>query len=96
MISVKIRYEVLHITHGVIKWRATEDFGELFDKTYSLKNMSASDITEIQNLSIKSKILLSAIAGALIQHLLDRDIDAEDIFSKGTFCIERGTVYEES
>lgn len=76
----------------MLKWRALEDFEELVNKTYSLNSMSASDIMEIQDLSTKSKILLSAVAGAIIQHLLDRGIEAEDIFSKGTFCIEKGVI----
>ena len=39
-----------------------------------INNTSAEKIENLSNLSIRAKILLSAVAGAAIQYLLDNDI----------------------
>ena len=56
---------------GSFAWSATEDFSELFDREYKLVEMEAKDIEQMSDLSIRSKILLSAVAGATWQYLLD-------------------------
>lgn len=58
-----------------IEWAADEDFTELvkFDPI-TINDTSAEKIEGLEGLSIRSKILLSAVAGAAIQYLLDNDI----------------------
>ena len=74
-------------TSGQITWAASEYFGELAGQTYPLGQMEATQIAPLPNLSLTAKLLLSAVAGAIIQHLLDQDIPAEEIFSTGQFTI---------
>lgn len=81
-----IEYQVTGI-HGEITWAANECFRELSGKTYQLGKMEASDIIKIPELSNTAKILLSAVAGAIIQHLLDQGVSAQEIFEHGTFLI---------
>ena len=50
--------------------------------------MEASQIEKLENLSITARILLSAVAGALIQHLIDKGVDSEVIFSSGNFTVK--------
>lgn len=81
-----IHYQVgTHI--GEITWAASEYFGELAGKTYSLGQMEATQIVPLPDLSLTAKLLLSAVAGALIQHLLDQGVTATEIFQTGTFTI---------
>lgn len=72
---------------GEIVWAASEYFGELAGQTYNLGEMEAVKIDQMPNLSPVAKLLLSAVAGAIIQHLLDQNILADQIFSSGTFQI---------
>lgn len=72
---------------GEITWAASEQFSELTGRTYDLGKMEAVQIDKIPDLSPIAKLLLSAVAGAIIQHLLDQEISAECIFSTGTFRI---------
>lgn len=72
---------------GEIVWAASEYFGELANQTYSLGEMEAVKIDQMPTLSPVAKLLLSAVAGAIIQHLLDQNVPAEQIFSSGTFQI---------
>ncbi len=81
-----IKYQVGTHT-GEITWAASEYFGELAGKTYSLGQMEATQIAPLADLSLTAKLLLSAVAGALIQHLLDQGIPATEIFQTGTFTI---------
>ena len=81
-----IKYQV-GAQKGMITWAASEYFGELTGKTYALGEMEATQIEPIADLSITAKLLLSAVAGAIIQHLLDQGIPAAEIFEKGTFTI---------
>ncbi len=74
--------------HGEIAWAASEYFGELTNQTYKLGEMEATDIAPLPNLSLTAKLLLSAVAGAIIQHLLDQGISAQEIFTNGTFTIK--------
>lgn len=58
-----------------IPWDATEDFNELIKfPTITINDTTAERIESLDGLSIRSKILLSAAAGAAIQYLLDKDI----------------------
>ena len=79
-----ITYQVCNIT-GQITWAASEHFDELINTTYSLGKMEATEIAKLNHLSETAKILLSAIAGAIIQHLLDQEITAPEIFANGIF-----------
>jgi hypothetical protein len=58
-----------------IKWAADEDFTELVKlDPISINDSDAEKIEALEGLSLRSKILLSAVAGAAIQYLLDNDI----------------------
>lgn len=58
-----------------IEWAVDEDFSELIKYgPISISETTAEKIEGINGLSIRSKILLSAVAGAAIQYLLDNDI----------------------
>lgn len=83
----KISYQVDEIK-GEISWEASEFFGELAGNEYRLDKMTAAEIVKIPNLSETAKILLSAVAGAIIQHLLDKDINAGQVFESGKFIVE--------
>ena len=72
---------------GEITWAASEYFGELVGRTYRLGEMEAVKIDQMSDLSSVAKLLLSAAAGAIIQHLLDQNIPADQIFTSGTFQI---------
>lgn len=72
---------------GEIYWAASEYFGELAGKEFELGRMEAAEIEKIEDLSITGKILLSAVAGAIIQHLLDAGIEASEIFETGKFWV---------
>lgn len=84
---IKIEFTIPDILDkGDITWEADEDFRELIGITCSIGKTNAADIENIPGLSMRSKILLSAIAGAVIQRLLDEDYIPSDIMS-GTFHI---------
>ena len=72
---------------GTIVWAANEHFGELIGKTYSLGKMEATQIELLTDLSFTVKLLLSAVAGAIIQHLLDQGVSAAEVFARGTFTV---------
>ena len=74
-----------------ITWAASEYFGELSNKTYTLGQMEATQIAPLANLSLTAKLLLSTVAGDIIQHLLDQGFSATDIFKTGTFFIKQNT-----
>ena len=71
-----------------IEWAISEHFDELKGKKYELNQMAADQIETIDNLSITAKILLSAVAGAVIQHLLDNNCQINSIFKNGYFIIK--------
>ncbi len=59
-----------------LEWDAKEDFGELIKfGPIKMSDTTADAIEKIEGLSIRSKILLSAAAGAAWQYL--KDIDSE-------------------
>lgn len=82
-----ISYQVNQTT-GEITWAASEYFGELAGKSYSLGQMEATEIAKLDDLSLTAKLLLSAVAGAIIQHLLDQGVPAPEIFQNGTFTVK--------
>lgn len=84
---VAIEYSVGDKTDSII-WAANEHFGELTDKTYNLGQMEAVEIAKNTDLSITAKILLSAVAGAIIQQLIDQGVPTEEIFGQGKFTIK--------
>lgn len=71
-----------------IEWALSEHFGELKGKKFMLNKMAAEQIEMINNLSDTAKILLSAVAGAVIQHLIDNNCLIENIFKSGYFIIK--------
>ncbi len=73
---------------GTIYWVAAEQFSELAGKKFILGEMEATQIEKRKDLTITAKILLSAVAGAIIQRLIDTNIPVEVIFNRGTFIIE--------
>ncbi len=72
---------------GKIYWAASESFKELTGKEFRLGELEAIMIHERNDLSDTAKILLSAVAGAAIQHLMDKDIPAAYIFKNGSIKV---------
>ena len=71
-----------------IEWALSEYFGELKGKKFMLNKMAAEQIEMINNLSDTAKILLSAVAGAVIQHLIDNNCPIDNIFENGYFIVK--------
>ena len=71
-----------------IGWAISEHFGELKGKKFMLNQMAADQIVTINNLSETAKILLSAVAGTVIQHLIDNNCQIDSIFKNGYFIIK--------
>ncbi len=71
-----------------IEWALSEYFGELKGMKFMLNKMAADQIVMINNLSETAKILLSAVAGAVIQHLIDNNCKVDSIFENGYFIIK--------
>ena len=71
-----------------IEWALSEYFDELKGMKFNLNEVSADQIVLINNLSDTAKILLSAVAGAVIQHLIDINVDINSIFSTGYFIVK--------
>lgn len=71
-----------------IEWALSEYFGELKGKKFMLNKMAAEQIEIINNLSETAKILLSAVAGAVIQHLIDNNCQIDNIFETGYFIVK--------
>lgn len=72
-----------------IEWNLSEYFGELKGKKFLINKMAAEQIEMIENLSNTAKILLSAVAGAVIQYLIDNNCQTDKIFEKGYFIIRK-------
>lgn len=62
-----------NVSIGYINWEADEDFSEIKGLVFYLSEMTAADIELIEDirLSIRSKILLSGVAGAVWQWVID-------------------------
>lgn len=71
-----------------IELALSEYFGELKGKKFMVNEMAADQIVLINDLSDTAKILLSAVAGAVIQHLIDDNCQIDDIFEKGYFIVK--------
>lgn len=75
-----------------IEWALSEYFGELKGKKYKLNEMAADQIEKLDNLSNTAKLLLSAVAGAVIQHLIDNNCQINEIFEMGYFIIKNNNI----
>ena len=71
-----------------IEWALSEYFDELKGMKFNLNEVAADQIIVLDNLSETAKILLSAVAGAVIQHLIDNNCDVDSIFKKGYFIVK--------
>ena len=71
-----------------IEWALSEFFGELKGMKFMLNEVAADQIVSINNLSETAKILLSAVAGAVIQYLMDNNISMDSIFNNGYFIVK--------
>ena len=56
---------------GAFVWEAAEDFSEIKDRRFELPKMTAVEIESMTDLSVRSKILLSGVAGAVWQCVCD-------------------------
>ena len=54
---------------------------------FNMNEVAADQIVTINNLSEVAKILLSAVAGAVIQHLIDINLPIDKIFN-GYFIVK--------
>lgn len=72
-----------------IEWALSEYFDELKGMKFMLNKVAADQIVMINNLSETAKILLSAVAGAVIQHLIDNKCPIGSIFKNGYFVIKK-------
>ena len=70
-----------------IEWALSEYFDEIKGTKFMLNKVAADQIVMIDNLSETAKILLSAVAGAVIQHLIDNNCKIDSIFNNGYFII---------
>jgi hypothetical protein len=71
-----------------IEWALSEYFDELKGMKFMLNEVAANQIIKLDNLSETAKILLSAVAGAVIQHLIDNACPIDNIFNKGYFIVK--------
>ena len=71
-----------------IEWAISEHFDELKGRKFNLNEVAADQIIKIDNLSEVAKILLSAVAGAVIQHLIDINSPIDSIFTNGYFIVK--------
>ena len=60
-----------------IEWNISEHFDELKERKFMLNEMAET-----------AKLLLSAVAGAVIQYLIDIKINIDSIFENGYFTIK--------
>ena len=71
-----------------IEWALSEYFDELKGMKCMLNEVAANQIATIDYLSETAKILLSAVAGAAIQYLMDNNCPIDSIFKNGYFIIK--------
>ena len=72
-----------------IEWALSEYFDELKGMSFNLNEVAADQIVMINYLSETAKILLSAVAGAVIQYLIDNNCNIDSIFKNGYFAIQK-------
>ncbi len=70
-----------------IAWALSEYFIELKGKKFMCNEVAADQIAKLNDLSEIGKILLSAVAGAVIQHLIDKECPIDNIFKSGYFIV---------
>lgn len=56
-------------------WSSKENFSNLVNKQFNLFKMTAADIIEIEGFSDYDKIILSAVAGAAFQYIIDNNME---------------------
>ena len=71
-----------------IEWALSEHFIELKEKKFMCNEVAADQIIKLNDLSEIEKVLLSAVAGAVIQHLIDKGCPVDSIFKSGYFIIK--------
>lgn len=71
-----------------IEWALSEHFDKLKSMKFKFNEVAANQIIKINKLSEIEKILLSGVAGAVIQHLIDKDCPIDKIFKSGYFIIK--------
>lgn len=71
---VKKNLSGINIRLGSFDWALEEDFSELIGE-WKLTDTKAIDIEKMDQLSLRSKILLSAMAGASWQYVIDNGCD---------------------
>lgn len=71
-----------------IEWALSEYFDELKGMKFMLNEVAANQIVTMDYLSETAKILLSAVAGATIQYLMDNNCPIDSIFENGYFIIK--------
>ena len=71
-----------------VEWALSEFSDELKGMKFMCSEVAADQIVKINNLSETAKILLSAVAGAVIQHLIDEECPIDSIFKEGYFIIK--------
>lgn len=71
-----------------IEWALSEYFDELKGMKFMLNEVAADQIVKLNDLSETAKILLSAVAGAVIQYLMDNNCPIDSIFNNGYFIIK--------
>ena len=71
-----------------IEWALSEFFDELREMKFMCSEVAADQIIKLNNLSETAKVLLSAVAGAVIQHLIDEKCPIDSIFQNGYFIIK--------
>ena len=71
-----------------IEWALSEYFDELKGMKFNLNEVAADQIIKMKDLSETAKILLSAVAGAVIQYLIDNNCSIDSIFKNGYFIVK--------
>ena len=71
-----------------IEWALSEHFNELKGMKFMMNEVAADQIVTRNDLSEIAKILLSAVAGAAIQYLIDINCNIESILKTGYFIVK--------
>lgn len=65
-------------TSDTIEWMVGEDFTELHERFHIFDMKAETIIQKYPDISEYSRILLSAVAGAVIQHIIDAGLKIEE------------------
>ncbi|MCM1220364.1 MAG: hypothetical protein NC548_38360 [Lachnospiraceae bacterium] len=72
---IKIEYNVPGVVeYGHLIWKADEDFHELLGGIFSLGHITADEIERLPLLSVRSKILLSAVGASTYRHIVNNHV----------------------